>query len=389
MEAILGQRELPIMLPESRLAKLIMWKSHRELHRSTPADTVARSRKYAWICRAKKLAISVCAKCPICCQLHVKLGRQIMGDRQEDHMLPAPPFTRIACDLAGPFRCRGMVNTRSYMKTWAAVYICQGTGAVRVYLCPGYDTQSFLFAHEKFVAHCGNPRTITSDRGYQLRSAAKVLDVTEAESPMNWEWDKVKAMEARRGTDWIFISPGTQWRNQAEAAVKVSKHTLNLTLGSQDKLTFAELESVLMSAANTMNDRPISVRVIDEYTYHPITVNQLLLGRTTTDLSSVKYKEDGNTMERLDFKEEIESVWWAQFSVQVLPTLVPLTRWKESYPNRQVGDLVYVVYPGIRRSEYRIGKINKVYPDPKGKVRTVEVLMRPRDKRTDKNVKYI
>ena len=275
------------------------------------------------------------------------------------------------------------------MKVWGAIYICQGTGAVRIYLCPGYDTKAFITAHDKFLAHCGNPKTITSDRGSQLRKVAKVLDFNEKENPANWDWNVVQEAGARLGSDWIFIPPGTQWRNRAEAAVKVLKSTLNVTINSQEKLNFSELESVLMSAANVMNERPLTVRVFDEHTFHPITVNQILLGRTRTTVSSQDYQAAGSPMERLQYREEVETAWWSQFNSQVLHTLVPFTKWKKQFPNREVGDIVLVHYPGLKKADYRLAKVSKVMPDDKGNVRTMEVLMRPRDKRTDGSRRYI
>ena len=238
------------------------------------------------------------------------------------------------------------------------------------------------------MAHCGNPQTITSDCGSQLRKVAKVLDFSEAENPANWDWKIVQEAGARLGTNWIFIPPGTQWRNRAEAAVKVLKSTLGITINSQDKLNFSELESVLMSAANAMNERPLTVRVHDEHTFHPLTVNQLLLGRTGTTIASQDYQAAGGSLERLQYREEVETVWWNQFNNQVLPTLVPFTKWKTQYPNREVGDIVLIHYPGLKKAEYRLAKVSKVMPDNQGSVRTMEVLMRPRDKRTDKSVRY-
>ena len=167
------------------------------------------------------------------------------------------------------------------------------------------------------------------------------------------------------------------------------KKTLDTTINSQEKLNFAELETLLMSAANVMNDRPLTVRVYDEHTFHPITVNQLLLGRTATNIASIDYGPAGKTLERLEYREEVETVWWNQFSAQVLPTLVPFTRWKEEYPNREVGDIVFVHYPGLKKADYRMGKVSKVIPDKQGNVRTLEVKMRPKDKRTDGSVRYI
>ena len=68
---------------------------------------------------------------------------------------------------------------------------------------------------------------------------------------------------------------------------------------------------------------------------------------------------------------------------------VPFTKWKDEYPNREVGEIVFVHYPGLKKAEYRMGKVSKVLPDQQGKVRTLEVMMRPKDKRTDGSVRYI
>ena len=91
----------------------------------------------------------------------------------------------------------------------------------------------------------------------------------------------------------------------------------------------------------------------------------------------------------LQFKEEVEQTWWSQFIVQVLPHLVPITKWNDTYPNREVGDIVLVVYPGMKKAEYRLGKVVKVLPDRNGNVRTLEVALHPKDKRTDGKIRYI
>ena len=138
MEIVLGQKELAILFPGSRLAVLIMWATHRRLHCGTPANAAATSRSYAWIIRPRQLAISVRRKCPLCHLMHIRLGRQIMGLRKPEHLIQCPPFTHVACDLLGPFVCKAMVKARDTMKVWWVLYVCQATGAARAFLAPGY-----------------------------------------------------------------------------------------------------------------------------------------------------------------------------------------------------------------------------------------------------------
>ena len=66
LEQLLGVARLPVILPGTRLAKLIMIASHAEDHRRTHTDALARSREQAWIVRGAKLAKSVVGSCPKC-----------------------------------------------------------------------------------------------------------------------------------------------------------------------------------------------------------------------------------------------------------------------------------------------------------------------------------
>ena len=63
--AILGVAQLQVLLPNQRLAELIMMQAHRENH-DCPKTTLVRSRSQAWIHRAHWLArrvVSECVKC--------------------------------------------------------------------------------------------------------------------------------------------------------------------------------------------------------------------------------------------------------------------------------------------------------------------------------------
>ena len=54
-------------------------------------------------------------------------------------------------------------------------------------------------------------------------------------------------------------------------------------------------------------------------------------------------------------REEVEDTWWSQFPIQVLPTHLPLSKWKDKIPNREIGDIVLVAYPGLKEAEFRMG----------------------------------
>ena len=66
--------------------------------------------------------------------------------------------------------------------------------------------------------------------------------------------------EARNGTRWKIVAAGCQWRNGlTEAAVKLMKSILELTVESQSNLTYAELDTLFSSVANIINQRLIAI----------------------------------------------------------------------------------------------------------------------------------
>ena len=61
--------------------------------------------------------------------------------------------------------------------------------------------------------------------------------------------------------------------------------------------------------------------------------------------------------------------------------MMPIRKWKTTCRNLQPGDVVTMEYPGHFKDDYRLAKVEQVFPDKKGLVRTVEVSFRKRDKR--------
>ena len=71
--------------------------------------------------------------------------------------------------------------------------------------------------------------------------------------------------------------------------------------------------------------------------------------------------------------------WWKNWIKQVLPTLVPIRRWRKVKQNLCVDDIVMIEYANPLKDEYRIGRVTAVHPDKSGLVRSVTVAYRKRD----------
>ena len=374
--SLLGIESLPILTRGSHLASLIMWEAHNESHRASHTDVLARSRQRAWIIRGRYLAKEVCAYCPKCKIMRRKLSQQLMADVPEHQLKPCPPFSYVSIDFAGPYRAKAMGNSRTFIKLWGLVVICQNSRAVRMYATAGYSTDDFFTAYYRFTSNHGNPILVVSDSGSQLKKAGPIVAQGD---PAGLNWDQIRSGAARNGTDWKCVEPGC--KGLAEAAVKLVKSTLALTFASQTTLNYAELDTLFSRVAIIVNNRPIAVRNFTEEDLHAITPNDLLLGRTRNSVPGARYGNNDCLTRRQEVIEELERTWWNQWIIQALPQLVPYKRWKTEHRSLQPRDIVLVLYDKkVGTGDYRLGRIIKTFPDAHGNVRTVVVGMRRRTK---------
>ena len=71
---------------------------------------------------------------------------------------------------------------------------------------------------------------------------------------------------------------------------------------------------------------------------------------------------------------------------EVLPTLLPFTKWKKEQKNLKPGDVVLMRYEGNVKDDYRLAMVEEVHPDKRSLVRTVTVKYRKKNKREPQQV---
>ena len=173
---LLGLEELLVVMPSEQLARRVMEDSHREDHRKTPQDILARSRRHFWIPRGADLARKVIKDCAWCRRENVKMQKQLMASLPEERLRAARPFQYSALDFFGPFQIKDLAKGRRRYKCWGVVYSCLASRAAALFACPGYDTRSFLTTHAKFTSVYGDPVRCYADHGSQIRAGAEELD---------------------------------------------------------------------------------------------------------------------------------------------------------------------------------------------------------------------
>ena len=387
VKSLLGPDKLMILSCKSRLAKLIMIQCHGQDHRRDPGDTLFRSRSYAWIVRGRPLAEKVVKSCAWCNKEAKKTMNQQMGDYPKEKFdIPCRPFTNICVDYAGPYEVKAMNNARSKLKVYPVLFCCLNTGAISIKAAAGYGTANFLTQYEHHTAERGRPRFVYTDKGNNLVKAAEYV-----RESMELDWDNIIAKVAKEGTEWKLAPPGAQHRDGlAESRVKAVKKTLEHLTGGGD-LRYDEYCCVLAQAANIVNERPLGIRHHSgaEGDLLPVTPNLLMLTRTDGgNYQEDKYENPDKYVRKQRHMEELMNQWWQLWYSQVFSSLFPLNKWKEQHKNLKAGDVCLVKYDRkVGKADYRLCRVKDVDHDTKGLVRTVRVLMRPRDKR-EKTLPY-
>ena len=285
-----------------------------------------------------------------------------------------------------PIWCKSMVNSRALMKVYPVIFVCLQTAATHILCAHNYGADAFLVQWAHFTAVRDYPRIVYADQGSQLKAASNYAG-RPREDPTQWNWKKVAARAASSHTIFKFVPAGAQFRNGlAESRVKLAKQAMGDAL-KENSFNYAELCTFMAKVGSQLNDRPLGLRSLTIEDMVPITSNQLLLGRST----SMAYDEvrdfadhDGvNLTARQAYLEEVTQRWWASYYRQVFSNLLPYLRYRDTQRHRnfQVGDVCFLKFDGKISNEYRLCRVSSVKPDSEGVVRSLDVMLRPRDKR--------
>ena len=162
---------------------------------------------------------------------------------------------------------------------------------------------------------------------------------------------------------WVFIPPGSQWRDPAERSIKSLKEMMQTIFNTEHNksvLTINEYWSIFSQCAEILNRRPIQGYMDDE-TLKFICPNQLILGRTAKEAPAYS-KEDLETRPRLELLQGIKAEFWKRL-MNVLAAdskLMKYPCWYGQSREPLPGDVVLVLYKSKVNDSYRIGVIEKV-----------------------------
>ncbi len=361
-----GKAALPVLDSCSHLSACVMNDAHNSQHLSVD-KTVCISRLDCWIVRARKVARTVCRSCVLCQFNNAKPARQLMGGLEQEMLRPSPPFYLTCIDIFGPFRCKGLVNSRASKDFYGIIFVDSVSKYTYLDILTGYSGDDFLRCFQRFTAVCGTPRHVSSDMGTQLCAGRAQI--------MKWDFTAVEqAYKQSTEFRWrVAPSKAHHWVGQAEVYIREVKKMLKRKLCST--FTYEELQTTLFQVAYMLNSRPI-LGDCSEDSNNVLTPFQLVGRIEPVCLPDTNFDYSASKFVRVKHIEQLVKAFWLEWKSKVLPNLVRLKKWAKEEPNLNIDSIVMIKNDNPLVKSYLTGRIIDTRTSRDGKVRSATVRLK-------------
>merc|ERR1712240_816853 len=201
-----GQTELPILSATSELARLIVLSAHRIGGHKMTKDTIARTRQIAYIHRPGKLVKSILDNCNLCKIKKEQTSQQLMGKLPSYRVCPTPPFQKVSLDLVGHFLVKLTMTSRTQIKVWVLMYLCDVSKALHTEVIDSMSTSALINVFRYCFAKRNTPEQISSDPGKCFVGAKNRIqkDLDQTAKDLVDYWPSI---------NWIIHPTEAPWRN--------------------------------------------------------------------------------------------------------------------------------------------------------------------------------
>ena len=262
---------------KSQLTRIILKQFHDENHDASPALVQALVYKRFYVMGGAAAYIKNLKKrCFRCHILKPKPSMGLSGPPPEGTQGPLPSdksiWRRWMLDICGPIILspwagkRATRSSQKNLKHWILVAVDLCSRQVDAVLLEGYSSSAVLTGLRELTANHGVPSDIYWDRASNLHAAAALLT---GEDEMDGDMDVAKLIKVQEQLKRSFETNGitvhlsipysSHRQGRVEAAVKrIKKQLVELAYDeSQTKLTPMEATSLLASACDAINNRPL------------------------------------------------------------------------------------------------------------------------------------
>ena len=161
----------PIILPSHHyVVKLLILDLHKQELHAGVEHTLSIVRQKFWPMKGRSVVRQTLNGCLVCQHSNTKPFAQRMAPLPADRSRPAPPFTNVGLDFAGPLYLR-----ESNDKAYICLFTCAVTRAVHLELISNMTVERFLQALRRMVARRGMCSIIWSDNAKTFKGASRQL----------------------------------------------------------------------------------------------------------------------------------------------------------------------------------------------------------------------
>ena len=273
-----GNYRVPLLAnpKKSQLTRIILKQFHDENHGASPALVQALAYKRFYVMGGAAAYIkSLKKRCFRCHILKPQPSMGLAGPPPEGTQGPLPSdksiWRRWMLDICGPIILspwagkRATRSSQKNLKHWILVAVDLCSRQVDAVLLEGYSTSAVLTGLRELTANHGVPSDIYWDRASNLHAAAALLAGDEMDGDMDVaklikvQEQLKRSFETNGITVHLSIPYSSHRQGRVEAAVKrIKKQLVELAYDeSQTKLTPMEVTSLLASACDAINNRPL------------------------------------------------------------------------------------------------------------------------------------
>lgn len=363
----------PVIIPgKSHIALLITRHFHERVKHQGRLFTEGAIRNAGfWIVGARKRIHSVIHKCIICQKLRGRIVEQKMADLPPDRLATDPPFTYVGLDVFGPWmvasrRTRGgLANS----KRWVLIFTCLSIRAVHFELIDSLDASTFINALRRFFAIRGPAKQIRSDCGTNFKGACKELGMLAEELSF-------RSYLNEEGCRWIFNPPHASHMGGAwERLIGVARRILDSMLlqNSHSHLTYEMLATFLAEVSAIMNSRPLAPISSDPNSPALLTPATLLTQKVGVLSPPPGDFEKDFCRQKWKQVQQLASTFWERWRREYLVNLQSRRKWHTNQPNIREGDIVLMKEAQVKRNDWPMALVTKVFPGEDEKVRKIEI----------------
>lgn len=365
----------PYLLPKkSYLSILIVDYYHVAYLHCGPRTLQSLIQRRFWILGIRNLIRSRLAKCVTCFKYKPIPYQPAMGNLPAPRLEQGSCFQNIGIDFGGPFLIKESKrrNARGF-KGYVCLMVCLSTKAVHLELVTELTTEAFIAALDRFIARRGFCRTIVTDCGTNFVGAKRYLnDMFEL---LGNEKQKLSDEFSSRSITWKLNPPGApHFGGIFESGIKSTKFHLKRVIGSQ-LLTYEEFVTVLTKVEAMLNSRPLCVLSSDPKELDVLTAGHFLIGRPLVSLPEQQYDDSKlSPRSRWQMLQRLTQSFWRIWQRDYIHTLQQRSKWfLDGGRDPLVGDVVLILEPNLSAAEWRLGRIENIFPGKDGNVRVVTI----------------